>query len=206
MSRNKAAVKANRERTEREKLKLFVDKVNELRDTNLLKKGFDIRQNISWRQGNAVEFSLKEPDEGEFRDYLVTFRRFVSNEDVQLNRVFNICHRRLINNELKQQFSLLREAWSRIRRNSGLSLIMDGSEVTSEKLADIWLNGRYFHDDLEHRELLDSLPPFILADLRFKFLNFVVEASRLIIYMGRAVDTALHDGSLQFDETEKGLY
>ena len=206
MSRNKAAVKANRERTEREKLKLFVDKVNELRDTNLLKKGFDIRQNISWRQGNAVEFSLKEPDEGEFRDYLVTFRRFVSNEDVQLNRVFNICHRRLINNELKQQFSLLREAWSRIRRHSGLSLIMDGSEVTSEKLADIWLNGRYFHDDLEHRELLDSLPPFILADLRFKFLNFVVEASRLIIYMGRAVDTALHDGSLQFDETEKGLY
>jgi len=206
VSRNKAAVKANRERTEREKLKLFVDKVNELRDTNLLKKGFDIRQNISWRQGNAVEFSLKEPDEGEFRDYLVTFRRFVSNEDVQLNRVFNICHRRLINNELKQQFSLLREAWSRIRRHSGLSLIMDGSEVTSEKLADIWLNGRYFHDDLEHRELLDSLPPFILADLRFKFLNFVVEASRLIIYMGRAVDTALHDGSLQFDETEKGLY
>ena len=206
MSRNKAAVKANRERTEREKLKLFVDKVNELRDTNLLNKGFDIRQNISWRQGNAVEFSLKEPDEGEFRDYLVTFRRFVSNEDVQLNRVFNICHRRLINNELKQQFSLLREAWSRIRRHSGLSLIMDGSEVTSEKLADIWLNGRYFHDDLEHRELLDSLPPFILADLRFKFLNFVVEASRLIIYMGRAVDTALHDGSLQFDETEKGLY
>ncbi len=39
MSRNKGSVKAKRERTDREKLELFVNKVNELQNTRLVKKG-----------------------------------------------------------------------------------------------------------------------------------------------------------------------
>lgn len=205
MSRNKGAVKANRKRTDREKLELFVDKVNELRDTTLMRKnGLRYDFNLKGERDKPVEFRLEEPDEGELRDYLMTFRRFVSNEDVSLNHILNICQKRLTNVEKKQQLSTVRQLWSETRQHSRLKLVMNGKEVSAEEISDMWLNGRYFHDDLDHRELLDSLPPLIYTDLRAKFLNFVIQASRIIIYMGLLVDTLLQDGSFQFVDANEG--
>jgi len=205
VSRNKGAVKANRKRTDREKLELFVDKVNELRDTTLMRKnGLRYHFNLKGERDKPVEFKLEEPDEGELRDYLMTFRRFVSNEDVSLNHIINICQKRLTNVEQKQQLPTVRQLWSETRQHSGLKLVMNGKEVSAEKISDMWLNGRYFHDDLDYRELLDSLPSLIYADLREKFLNFVIQASRIIIYMGLLVDTSLQAGSFQFDDANEG--
>lgn len=201
MSRNKGTIKANRVRTDSEKLKLFVDKVNELRDTTLMREnGLHYKFNIHGERNEPVKYLLDEPDEGELRDYLMTFRRFVSNEDVSLNHILNICQKRLTTDELKKQIPTVRQMWSETRQHSGLKLIMDGKEVSAEEISDMWLNGQYFHDDLAHREFLKSLSPFIYTDLRAKFLNFVIQASRVILYMGVLVNTALQDGSFQFDE------
>lgn len=205
MSRNKGAVKASRKRTDGEKLRLFVDKVNELRGTTLMRKnGLRYQFHLKGERDKPVEFQLEEPDEGELRDYLMTFRRFVSNEDVSLNHILNICQKRLTNGERKQQLPTVRQLWSVARQHSGLKLLMNGKEVSAEEVSDMWLNGRYFHDDPGHRELLDSLPPLIYADLRAKFLNFIIQASRIIIYMGLLVETSLQDDSFQFNDTNKG--
>ncbi len=68
MSRNKGAVKANRKRTDGEKLRLFVDKVNELRGTTLMrKKGLRYQFHLKGERDKPVEFTLEEPDEGILR-------------------------------------------------------------------------------------------------------------------------------------------
>lgn len=73
MSRNKGSVKAKPKRTDREKLDLFISKVNELQNTRLAKEGFSAEYNIQQRQEQPLEFDLKQPDEADFRDYLMTY-------------------------------------------------------------------------------------------------------------------------------------
>ena len=179
MSRNKGSVKANRKRTDREKLELFVDKVNELRDTTLMREnGLSYRYNVKGKRDNPVEFELDEPDEGKLRDYLLTFRRFVSNEDVSFNHILNICQKRFTNVEQKQQLPIIRQLWLETRQHSGLKLVIDGKEVSAEEISDMWLNGLYFHDDLDPREFLRNLPPLIYAHYLCNFFEKDAQATR----------------------------
>ena len=202
LSRNKGKIKASRVRTDCEKLKLFVDKVSELRNTTLMRTN-GLRYHFSMRIecDLPTKLTLEEPDEGDLRDYLITFRRFLSNEDVSLNHILNICQKRLTNVDLKQEIPILRQAWLETKQHSGMKLIMNGQEVLAEEIFDIWLNGRYFHDDLAYGEWLESLSSFLYKDVRLKFINFIIQASCVIIQMGLLVDAALQNNSFLFDET-----
>ncbi len=203
MSRNKGSVKAKRERTDREKLELFVNKVNELQNTRLVKKGFNIEHRMHGKQGQPLEFELKQPEEADLKDFLMTFRHFISDsEDVFLSRIFNICHRRLTSDEMKQNLAQARQAFEKVKlHNNGVSFIINGNQLTSLQVTDVFLNGRYFHNDLEYQQQLDSMLPFEADILRFHFLNFVINASQIIQYVRNVVDHAFQEGLFQFEDT-----
>ena len=55
MGRNKPSKKTKRDRTDREKLELFVSKVNDLRQTRLSKKGFRIYHNLHYQRGKLFK-------------------------------------------------------------------------------------------------------------------------------------------------------
>src|SRR3954467_5707674 len=93
---------AKRERGDQEKLHLFVRKAQELSETNLAQKGINAGLSYYGDPVSGLSMELDEPDEDEFRSFLVTFRHFISEkEPVFLNSVFNICSRRLVNEDLK---------------------------------------------------------------------------------------------------------
>jgi hypothetical protein len=205
MSRNKGTVKASRERTDREKLELFVDNVNELRSTALMRKdGLRFEFTVRGGKDETTTFELEQPDEGELRDYLVAFRRLVSKGDASLGRILNICQRRLADGERRQQLPTVRQLWAETKQHSGLKLVMNGQVTSAEEILGVWLNGKYFHDDLNHRELLASLSPLMYANLRASFLSFITQASNIILYVGSLVDASLQDGSFQFDDAGTG--
>ncbi len=84
MSRNKGSVKAQRKRSDRERLELFIRKFEELQSTQLAKKGFRVQHRVRYSPG-SIESNLTQPDESDVREYLLTFRPFISeNEDVFL--------------------------------------------------------------------------------------------------------------------------
>ncbi len=49
-----------------------------------------------------------------------------------------------------------------------------------EHIADLWINGHYFHDDSEKAQELRRYVPHNILFVRPEFLNFIVEATRVI--------------------------
>jgi hypothetical protein len=200
MSRNKGSVKAKRERTDREKLELFIRKFNELQNTRLAKTGFRFEHRVQYTP-ETVKSDLKQPDEADLRDYLMTFRQFISeNEDVFLNRIFNICHQRLTSDEIKQHLAQAREAFEREKQHNGILFQMDGRQFTPLQITDLYLNSMYFHNDLESQQQLDSMAPFVADFPRSYFLNFVINVTRVILYVGNVITHAFQEGLFQFED------
>ncbi len=202
MSNSKRNVKTNFERTDREKLELFVNRIDELRETRLAKSGFKIGRKIHGELGQPVEYTLEQPDEADLKKYLMTFRHFIAQEeDIFLFRIFGICHRKLIVNEVKQDLIQKREWLKQIEQHNWMPLEMNGHKVTPLQVTDMYLNGKYFHNDLGHQQFLDSLPPFIAQELRYRFLDFVVNTSRIALHMRTAVNHAFEENLFQFENT-----
>lgn len=202
MVRTKGSVKANRERTDREKLELFIHKVDDLHRTRLAKTGFQVQfqYNIQIDREPLLESNLNQPDELDFMAYLSIFRHFISEkEDVFLSHILNICSLRLTSDVMKQNVAHLRESYKQVKQHNGMHLIVNGRQLTPLQVTDIYINGKYFHNDLEYQQQLDSLNPFKSNLLRSRFLNFVINTSKIIDVTQSGVDHALQDGLLLFN-------
>src|SRR5258708_5251930 len=119
MSRNKPSKKANRDRTDKEKLELFVKRADELLQTRLSINGCSISHNVRYESGHPIESKLEQPDEADFKEHLLTFRHFISEaEDTFLTHILNIFYVRCVNNEAKQCIVELREAYKKAKEDN----------------------------------------------------------------------------------------
>jgi hypothetical protein len=185
---------AERERSDQEKLHLFVRKAQELSETKLAQKGIGAELHYQMDQVSGWSTGLDGPDEEEFRSFLMTFRHFISEkEPVFLNFVLNICSIRLVNEDLKGFIAGARKDWADIQKVSGIMLIINGTELPALEVWKIWINGKYFHNDLRYQQMLDQAPPEILNFLRYNFLSFVVSATHLIAWLHQLVLQALNE-------------
>jgi hypothetical protein len=200
MGRNKGPVKAQRKRSDRERLELFIKKFEELQSTELARKGFRVQHRVRYSPG-SVEYDLIQPDESDLREYLLTFRPFISeNEDVFLNRIFNICHQRLTSDEMKQSLAQARQSFERGKQDNGIHFLLNGRQFTPLQITNMYLDGRYFHNDLEYQQQLDSMLPLIEGFPRTYFLSFIMHTTKIIVDVYCTVGNALEAGLFQFEE------
>src|SRR5216683_4381596 len=158
MSRNKPSKKGTRSRTDKEKLELFVKRVNELQQTRLTINGCRISHNIHYEAGQTIQSKLEQPEEADFKEHLLTFRHFISEkEDTFLSRIFGILYVRCIDVSNKQSIVELRKAYETVKLHNNLQIIVNNEKYTPLRITDIYLNSKYFHNDLEEWEFLDNL-------------------------------------------------
>lgn len=199
MSRNKATVKAKRERTDYERLELFVKKVDELANTNIAKKGFNIEYTMQGGKDRPAESKLQQPDETDVKEYLLTFRQFISeDEDIYLNRIFNICHRHIVNDEVKKHLAKARQIFEGMKKNNGLSITVNNVQLTSLYITDMYINGKYFHNDIDYQTEIDKMDLVTADVVRFEFLSYVESVTRIIIYVRGAISHAFEDNLFDF--------
>lgn len=110
----------------------------------------------------------------------------------------NYCHQA---DRLKDQ-PLVKTGWdnsySLTQKNTGVRMMMDQRQITLAHLADLWINGFYFHgsiDDPKTREL-ESLSPFLGFE-RFEFVRYVGETLRQVLYVDSILRHALRDGCVR---------
>ncbi len=143
---------------------------------------------------------LVEPDEDEFRSFLLTFRQFISEEEpVFLNHMYNICSKHLTSDELKDLVAGSRKIWANAQKVSGIPLIIGGTEMPALKVWKIWIDGRYFHNDLRYQQILDQASPEVLKLLRFNFLNFVGKTSECIAWLFGFIVQTLNENMFVFE-------
>ena len=182
-----------------DQLELFVARVDELRDTRLLLKGFHTGFTINWNKISGMQFISRQPDEEDLRSFLLTFRQFVSDkEPVFLNRIYNMSQQYLCELTFRDFLRKSREFWKKSQKNSGMTLISNGKELTPEYVTDLWINGFYFHSDINKINILKRQIPTERILTKQQFYNFITDATRSVLYVGNLVKCSLREGLFLF--------
>jgi len=178
-----------------EQLKLFLERVEELRHCKLL-QDFNIKMSVKWNEIDGLSFTSKYPNEEYLRSYLLIFRQFIlNNEPVFIHKIYNLCQCYLIDEQFKTYLKKSREIWEKSKKNLGIQIEYkakgifgkESEEITPELATDLFINGYYFHSDLKKRKILQSIMPLDEVLLRFQFLSFIQEGTKQVLYMGNII-------------------
>jgi hypothetical protein len=184
--------------TTTERLELFLRRVNELLDKEAVRSGsLSISLSLSFRPGQGLTASSKEPSEESLSSFLNTFRQFVSDgEPIFVNLIANVLLRELDSDELRGHLLAARKRWLESARAGPLRLVIDEDHITPADALDLWINGEYFHNDKRQRERLQRLDPVGLLLTRHVFLNHIITATNYVGLLGQTVIVGHRQGLL----------
>jgi hypothetical protein len=167
-------------------------------ESRVCREGLKVSLNMEWAAADELlRTSLDEPDAEDFRSYLLTFRQFISEgEPLYLHKIYNLCHRHIADDRCREYLAEARGMWQQISRQgrTGMTLTIDSVELSPADVADLWINGHYFHNDPEKIRTLKGLESYMYYSSRTIFLDYVIETSKVIFHAGRNIHVALERG------------
>lgn len=183
-----------------QQLQVFHSEVSSLRREPLAKSGWETQVSYSFGKGVGLSIKQEGPDETQLRSLLLALRKFVSGrEPVDLNRIYNLLLRHLTSDELKTYLIDARKKWRQAQNLDAVALIVDEKELTPERIADLLINGYYFHVDLEKRKQLNNVMGDIALS-RFIFLGYMAELLNNVCYVDQVLVWARLGGYLEFEK------
>lgn len=185
---------------DREKqLETFGKHVELLRRLPLVSKGQGVGWSLNVSQAKGMSLSVKLLDENDLRSFLLTFRQFIApSEAIQLNKIYSTCFLKLKkNNGLRGRLIEAREVWKEALGRAG-NMEFEERICSAERAALLWMNGYYFHSDLVQYEYLEKLLSQNWPYIQLHFGNFVVDATKVIIYTGNVVEYARRNNLFEF--------
>jgi hypothetical protein len=206
MSRNTAKPKASRKRNDREKLELFLKLMKEMRDTSLAKKGFSVKHSYRWNKSDGIlHVDLEQPDEDDLRSFLLTLRKILSkNEDAYIQTIHRIFYKRVKRDDMRQDLGAMNSEWRTQLANGGMNINLNGRKLPPEYVVEVWLNGKYFHDDIDYAQELNQLETVGLVGStlhRVQFLNAILSTANYALWLASNLDYCLNQDLLDFDNT-----
>jgi hypothetical protein len=177
----------------------FCHQADRLKSQSLVQSGWDNSYSLNFTKGQGVTMSLTQPNEEQLRSLLLELRRFISPKDPAfINRIYNLCDAHITSDELKGLLRHAREQWKVAQRNSGMRLVMNERQITPAHLADLWINGHYFHGSIDDPKTLELRELGALLGIeRFEFIGYVGETLRQVLYVDNILRHALRDGCVR---------
>ncbi len=138
-------------------LRRFRSAVAELQRRSVLRRRNLLNASITFAGGRTkFKHNLRDPER--VAAFLADVRKFhLKCEPFFLPKIFNWLHLRIRGPELRRDLADLRAAYQAALKQGMLRIVHKGEEFSPEKLLDLYLNGLYFHNDSEKRELIDEL-------------------------------------------------
>lgn len=184
-----------------QQLKDYVGQVEKLRNRRMIKEGGGVKWSLTVDRIPDLSVSMRWdfPDEEDFRSFLMDFRRFIApNEPIHFNKVCNTLYKMLrTNNDVREDLIVARRQWRDTLGKNGGGIRFEEQMFSPEEVIDLWLNGYYFHRDLEKYEQLDKMLSFSLPFVKAHFANFVIDATRIIIFVGHLTAYAMKHNLLK---------
>jgi hypothetical protein len=190
-----------------QRLALFRERAEELRQARFLRAtlaaGYELKIESKLMPGSEdlfeSTFSISSYDHEDLRSFLTLFRRFFFKDDpvVNLFSIYNICHQYLMNEQYKSYLAKSRQIATYVLRTSRFHLNINDQDMTPEDVSDAWINGYYFHDNIDHYIFLKSLPPHAHMVLHVYFFDYLRDMTKQILYVSNIVNAALNEGSVR---------
>jgi hypothetical protein len=179
-------------RTVEERFRLVATLADKLGNHPLVVAREGIRLEVEF-DSSGVSTKLTEPDEHLLRSLLVEVRPFLLlRDDCNLAAIHDLAIHHLDDPELVHAIESVEAAYASNRGALGFNLNINGTDLRPETAADLWINGVYFHTDVEkERELAAYVEP-ASAMVRYFFIDFVIEATKRIVWTGSVLQEAVN--------------
>lgn len=182
--------------TQREKLELFVRRVQELVSRRFYQSGGLSDIKFEWKfsrflHENTITNNMDEVDEEDFRSFLLSFRLFVaSSEPTYIGTVIDLCEAKLSSKPHKENLEKTKKEWIKQSKESSPFIFAVGGEIfTSFENLSMWLNGTYFHSDAEKIHRIEKWSHMELNHAQF--IMTIQSVTIIIVWMGQFVDYGL---------------
>lgn len=186
------------DRTDFERVNLFVRRAEELLDTRLAASGgLNVGFGLKFGIGQPVSLNFRHPDEEELRSFLLTFRLFVmKDEPTYLYGMHNLCYRLIESDEIRQHLADARRDWHNANSVGSFRFEADGVSHPPDEVLRIWLYGHYFHSDSRYEAELNRLDPLGKRFLRHVMLDLIIDTTNYIVDLARVIVFARREGLL----------
>jgi len=184
------------------RLEIFLKRVKELKNTKLVREGYNSGFTLKWTEENGVlDFQFSQPDKDLFRSLLLSLRHFLQEkEPTFINRIYNICDRCLTNEKHKNYLVKSRKFLNEAMKSTGLHLNIDQKHFSPSYVWDIYINGLYFHSDVEKSDVILKLSAHERKLVKNELYGFVNASIRQVIYVGNIVQNAILNKGIKFEE------
>jgi hypothetical protein len=190
----------------RENLGVFLSCVEELRERPFILKGLcEFQFHVSFDdESGQLTCEIQEADQEHFRSFLLTFRKFILNDEPSnVDWVLNTCRRFVKDEEveLKEVLDELKAVWRFQYGKGAVRMHTSGLNLTPEYVLDLWINGQYFHgDNPDKRRQLNELLAQELPSVKIQLLWSLPLLTRIILRLAALVSKALEQGAFEFPE------
>jgi len=184
------------------RLEIFLKRVKELKNTKLVREGYNSGFTLKWtEESGMLDFQFSQPDEDLFRSLLLSLRHFLQEkEPTFINRIYNICDRCLTNEKHKNYLVKSRKFLNEAMKSTGLHLNIDQKHFSPSYVWDIYINGLYFHSDVEKSDVILKLSAHERKLVKNELYGFVNASIRQVIYVGNIVQNAILNKGIKFGE------
>ncbi len=174
-----------------ERLRIFQERVQDLRDSGLARSG-PITLRVTFALGRAASAAtpFEGYDEDHFKAYLTTLRQFTLNEDpAHFYSICNILYRRLDRDDLRPWIAHARESWKLVMKSFPFKFrVGDSDPITVKDSLDYLLYGKYVHTDPGKRQFMQSLTDGGRAALKY----FVQRSLPTLFDIVAVLDSVIH--------------
>lgn len=172
-------------------LRLFVERVQELSETRLMKENMlgNYKPTFTWSRGEEMIAGGKEPDEEALRSFLLTFRQFISKtESIHFTNVCDTAYQ-LLKPEYHDKRTFIndaRVAWQKSLDGFG-QMKIDRVVLHPEDILDMYINGRYFHNDPDYADQLKEWGKYPIRLDKMQFFFVLQDLTNVINQVGNLV-------------------
>jgi hypothetical protein len=162
-------------------LRFFVSQAQQMLNRPLLtSNGLQGGFSLSFNHTTGLRFTAPEPDEEQFRSFMLDFRPFTMNsERIHLGRTMNLLEQYLSDTELRDAVREVRSQWKLAQRGM-VGLVINERNYSADAVLSLFVNGYYFHHDSEKRELVESFGEIGKWLARRTFIDMVIDGVRVI--------------------------
>jgi hypothetical protein len=196
-------VNKRREQTSDEKTKtldLFVRQVQNLVGLRLVTSG-QLDSSVTIRiRGGTADFEPSQPDEEDLRSFLLTFRKFMLQDDpLNIGKIANLLYAEITNDDHRKLLNNERARYKAAMKHGKIVFDVDGTPCTPEENFDLWINAIYFHNDDAKAQTLAARTdhPISKAMSRHALVELLVEVTRYLVRLTNLILSCRSNGTLR---------
>jgi len=179
--------------TDIKRLRLFFSRAEKLRAsaTGLMK---NLSLEMSYKANEPFRTRFDGPDLHDVKAALLDLRPFIlQGEPTHFFSICNILYTNTADDAVAARVAQFREAWAKLVQKNGpppggMSMKVNDRELSACDITDMWLNGEFFHADIEKVGLLESLHATPMGKMTYlSFIDLVQKQTSLVLWLSADV-------------------